>query len=268
MPVSALLVPLLLAQQSAFRADASEATAVRDLSGEEAEPRASLAAQELPVPAFGPMTAIALELPEIGGPATSELVKSDNSPPQMPAAAVPASLGHPPLLAAAKLSSLAMADAAVDDPATAGQDAGSSNEDATENQATLLGCIVETDQNIICPPGVEPAPDEVESGLLEGRRRPGYEAPLPERVTQDNPGALRAPPPEAFPVDQVPIPDRWRLIQSLGLVKERWFDPYNQNTYKGDRPINRDKVPWLPIKGDDWFIAANFVSDTVFEPKS
>ena len=60
---------------------------------------------------------------------------------------------------------------------------------------------------------------------IEGRRRPGYEAPLPDAVTQDNPGAVRAPPPEAFPVDQVPIPDRWRLIESLGVVKERWFDP-------------------------------------------
>jgi hypothetical protein len=104
--------------------------------------------------------------------------------------------------------------------------------------------------------------------LIDGRRRPGYEAPLPEAVTQDNPGAVRAPPPEAFPVDQVPIPDRWRLIESLGVVKERWFDPYNQNTLKGDRPINREKVKWLPIKGDDWFFVANAVSDTVVEPRT
>ena len=103
---------------------------------------------------------------------------------------------------------------------------------------------------------------------IEGRRRPGYEAPLPEAVTQDNPGAVRAPPPEAFPVDQVPIPDRWRLIDSLGVVKERWFDPYGQNTLKGDRPINPEKVKWLPIKGEDWFFVANGVSDTVIEPRT
>ncbi|WP_375195943.1 hypothetical protein [Sphingobium sp.] len=103
---------------------------------------------------------------------------------------------------------------------------------------------------------------------IEGRRRPGYEAPLPEAVTQDNKGAVRAPPPEAFPTDQVPIPDRWRLIESLGVVKERWFDPYGQNTLKGDRPINREKVKWLPIKGDDWFFVANAVSDTVLEPRT
>lgn len=103
---------------------------------------------------------------------------------------------------------------------------------------------------------------------IEGRRRPGYEAPLPDAVRQDNKGAVRAPPPEAFPTDQVPIPDRWRLIESLGVVKERWFDPYGQNTLKGDRPIDREKVKWLPIKGEDWFFVANAVSDTVLEPRT
>ncbi|MEE4289873.1 MAG: hypothetical protein V2J14_10920, partial [Erythrobacter sp.] len=39
-------------------------------------------------------------------------------------------------------------------------------------------------------------------------------------------------------------------------------------TYKGDRPINREKVPWLPIKGDDWFFVANLISDTVYEPRT
>jgi hypothetical protein len=120
-------------------------------------------------------------------------------------------------------------------------------------------------------PVVEAEPDEpppVEREIIEGRRRPDYTEPLPDEVTQTNEGAVRAPPPEAFPVDQVPVPDRWRLIDSLGLVRERWWDPYNQNTYKGDRPINPDKVPWLPITGDDWFFILNGVSDTVFEPRT
>ncbi|MBA4163943.1 MAG: hypothetical protein C0510_04825 [Erythrobacter sp.] len=126
------------------------------------------------------------------------------------------------------------------------------------------------------PEPQEPEPDPpwevdtppVDPEMIEGRRRPDYTGPLPDPVTQDNPGAVRAPPPTAFPVDEIPVPDRWRLIESLGLVKERWWDPYNQNTYKGDRPINPDKVPWLPIKGHDWFFVANIVSDTVFEPRS
>ncbi|WP_291167610.1 hypothetical protein [Erythrobacter sp.] len=120
-------------------------------------------------------------------------------------------------------------------------------------------------------PVVEAEPDEpppVEREIIEGRRRPDYTEPLPDEVTQSNEGAVRAPPPEAFPVDQVPVPDRWRLIESLGLVRERWWDPYNQNTYKGDRPINPDKVPWLPITGDDWFFILNGVSDMVVEPRT
>ena len=116
-------------------------------------------------------------------------------------------------------------------------------------------------------PEVDPLADP-DNGIIEGRKRPGYQQPLPDKVTQDNIGAVRPPPPEAFPTDEFPIPDRWRLIQSLGLVKERWFDPYHQNTYKGDRPISRAKVPWLPIKGDDWFFVASAVSDTVVEVRT
>ena len=112
--------------------------------------------------------------------------------------------------------------------------------------------------------------DDLVTQIIEGRRRPGYRPDLPDALSQDNVGALRPPPPQAFPgmEDQLPVPDRWRLIETLGVVKERWFDPYNQNTYKGDRAIDRSKVKWLPIKGDDWFIVANAVSDTVFEPRT
>ena len=116
-------------------------------------------------------------------------------------------------------------------------------------------------------PEVDPLADP-DNGIIEERKRPGYQPRLPDKVTQDNIGAVRPPPPEAFPTDEFPIPDRWRLIQSLGLVKERWFDPYNQNTYKGDRPIDPAKVPWLPIKGHDWFFVASAVSDTVVEART
>lgn len=90
------------------------------------------------------------------------------------------------------------------------------------------------------------------------RRRPGPTRTLPPAVVQHNEGAVRAPPPEAFPVDQIPVPDRWRLVENIG-VKERWFDPYNQNTLKGDRPL----------KGhNDLFLVLTGVSDTVVEPRS
>lgn len=116
------------------------------------------------------------------------------------------------------------------------------------------------------PAAQEPASPE--EPAADGRRRPGYTDPLPDAITQDNPGAVRAPPPEAFPTDEIPVPDRWRLIETLGLAKERWFDPYNQNTLKGDRPLDPAKLPWLPIEGHDWFVSANLISDTVIEPRT
>ena len=126
------------------------------------------------------------------------------------------------------------------------------------------------------PPAERPeeqTPDE------EGRRRPGTpQHELPDPVVQENPGAIRSPPPEAFPTDQIPVPDRWRLIESLGVVRERWFDPYNQNTLKGDRPLcvgeERPRsygcrlTRALGLHGDGWFLVANAVSDTVIEPRN
>ncbi|WP_051128777.1 hypothetical protein [Sphingomonas sp. MM-1] len=123
------------------------------------------------------------------------------------------------------------------------------------------------------PPSVS-----ADAALIDGRRRPGTHRDLPEPVVQANEGAVRPPPPEAFPVDQFPIPDRWRLIQALcpdrnypaaALTCRSPFDPYHQNFLKGDRPIDlKSKPSWLPIKGDDWFLVLNGVSDTVVEPRS
>jgi hypothetical protein len=94
---------------------------------------------------------------------------------------------------------------------------------------------------------------------LEGRRRPGRVETLPPAETQTpNPNAVSAPPPEAFPTDQFPVPDRWRLIEAIG-VHARWFDPYDQNTLKGDRPIKGTQ---------DWFFTLTGISDTVIEPRS
>jgi hypothetical protein len=140
------------------------------------------------------------------------------------------------------------------------------------------------------PPAPAPSPGQEgptpEDALIQGRRRPGIEQrDLPDAVAQTNEGAVRAPPPEAFPTDQIPVPDRWRLIETLGVVKERWFDPYNQNTYKGDRPIcvrseeederraregrPKCRTPKIfKLKGDEWFFAVSAISDTLLEPRT
>lgn len=134
------------------------------------------------------------------------------------------------------------------------------------------------DQGALAVPGsVEPGAT-VADPMIDGRRRPGYVTELPAPVTQNNVGAVYAPPPEAFPTDQFPIPDRWRLVTALcpdknfvglqAVCKSR-FDPYHQNPLKADVPIQIDKKPFfLPITGDDWFFGINAISDTIVEPRS
>lgn len=123
-----------------------------------------------------------------------------------------------------------------------------------------------------------------DEALIDDRRRPGVEKQLPDRVTQDNPGAVRAPAPEAFPTDEFPVPDRWRIVTSLCPTKDgdksiyalypnlsnvcrSKLDPYHQNILKGDRPLPEGKRPGF-LKEDDWFFVANVISDTVVEPRS
>lgn len=101
--------------------------------------------------------------------------------------------------------------------------------------------------------GVEEQATEI---VEQDRRRPGRPKPDP-RVYTLNPGAV--PPPMLLgDMSSVPVPDRWRIVEAIG-VNERWYDPYHQNTLKGDRPI------WGT---EDWFVVAALTSDTVVEPRT
>ena len=84
------------------------------------------------------------------------------------------------------------------------------------------------------------------------RKRPGENVKIKRELPKIDPSSV--PPPSRYlPRETVPIPDRWRLIEAIG-VNERWWDPYNQNTLKADRPLF-----------DDWFINLAIISDTVLE---
>src|SRR5262249_24746666 len=85
-------------------------------------------------------------------------------------------------------------------------------------------------------------------------QRPGVPAPPPSPPAPDN-GAV-APAPVVDNYHLVPIPDRWRIIEALG-VKDDPLSPYQQNTVKGDRPVF-----------DDWFVELSGVLDTTIEPRS
>jgi hypothetical protein len=104
--------------------------------------------------------------------------------------------------------------------------------------------------------GVLPGPTYDPYASKVPRRRPGHPyEPLPEFPIVNPDGVPPA------PVDQVgeflPVPDRWRIMESLGY-KFPWYDPYNQNVWKGDKPID----------GKDHFLALNFISDTILQPRS
>ena len=202
-------------------------------------------------------------------------------------------------VASALLSLLATAaPAGIDADVQAALDAGSSNIAGGESHsAPFIGPGLRRDDVQFAEASLqqdstdpydraEPPGPPAEEELIEGRRRPGVpQNELPDPVEQVNPGAIRSPPPEAFPAEHIAIPDRWRLIETLGVVRERWWDPYNQNTLKGDRPIciptdeeqqrrreagiARCRTPrFLGLEEHDWFFVAGAVSDTVIEPRT
>ena len=85
-------------------------------------------------------------------------------------------------------------------------------------------------------------------------QRPMAPPPLTYTAPTARPGQIDEPG-RNLPRTVLPVPDRWRLNTALGLTRQNWLDPYNQNDLKGDRP-------WF---GTDWFLNLSAVSDTVLE---
>ena len=171
------------------------------------------------------------------------------------------------------LHAVALASAAPEEAAVAAPVAAPAAADAPVSAAEAV-----TDPSLLATPSAVGPGATVSDPMIDGRRRPGYVTALPPRATQENKGAVSAPPPEAFPTDEFPVPDRWRLVRALCPDKEfvglqtachSQLDPYHQNSLKADIPIRLDKKPFfLPITGDDWFFGLNAVSDTILEPRS
>ena len=86
------------------------------------------------------------------------------------------------------------------------------------------------------------------------RRRPGRLASERPHCEEDG---LRPAFWQPLP-DLVAVPDRWRIVTSLGYP-ERKLDPYHgNNVLKGDRPAF----------GEDWFFSLGMISDSTFEARS
>ena len=100
----------------------------------------------------------------------------------------------------------------------------------------------------------EPMPAPADPDRDVAQRRPGPSEPL--RYLPPLPDPSQVPPPTASARREVlPVPDRWRIMQALGL-KTPWYDPYNQNWLKGDLPFARD-----------WFTNVGVISDTLLEAR-
>lgn len=69
------------------------------------------------------------------------------------------------------------------------------------------------------------------------------------------------PPTPLMPRESLSVPDRWRIMDSLGF-KFPWYDPYNHNVYKGDKPFE-PFAKW----GPDWFLALSAISDSLIETR-
>ncbi|HNP34298.1 MAG TPA: hypothetical protein PKK10_00485 [Woeseiaceae bacterium] len=86
------------------------------------------------------------------------------------------------------------------------------------------------------------------------RRRPGH--PVPANTLCTSQGLAPATWSElpAFSA----VPDRWRIVSSLGY-DEQWLNPYQgNNLLKADRPAF----------GADWFVSVSLISDSTFEQRS
>ena len=109
-------------------------------------------------------------------------------------------------------------------------------------------------------------PVEYQKVAVLRRPKPGEE-PAGEDIVRGDPRSRKgAPSPANRPRsyedlqergDIAPVPDRWRLLETLG-VNGKWYDPYNNNVLKGDKPVY----------GKDVFVQLNLISDTVYEPRA
>jgi hypothetical protein len=105
------------------------------------------------------------------------------------------------------------------------------------------------------------------TGVLQGNQPDGYErrrnevSPVPRvtvandcRITEANPGCMDS-------LVLTAIPDRWRIVDALPGYQMRWWDPYNRNTIKGDKPVLEN------LFGKEWFFNVTAVSDTFYESR-
>lgn len=94
-------------------------------------------------------------------------------------------------------------------------------------------------------------------GVVKAKRqRPGH--PVDEyKLSPCDDDTKLTPWHDTIPLGPV-MPDRWRIVEAIGIESKLW-DPYN-----GHNPLKGD----LPVWGNDWFYNLIAISDTVIEPRN
>lgn len=122
-----------------------------------------------------------------------------------------------------------------------------------------LGPIV-TALAVAQAPALGPVAEEPKTAPVEiERTRPNSE-PLKYELPPIDPKQVEPPTP-LVQRESVSVPDRWRIMDILGF-KFPWYDPYNHNVWKGDKPFE-PFAKW----GPDWFLAISGISDTLIESR-
>ncbi len=126
--------------------------------------------------------------------------------------------------------------------------------------SALLGAAAwpSTAQQVSLPPVSAVAPTPIDPTSEQVIRERPQGKPLKYPLPPIDP--KQVPPPSPLePRASVSVPDRWRIIDSLG-AKTPWYDPYNHNVWKGDKPFE-PLAKW----GPDWFLALSAISDSLME---
>ena len=108
--------------------------------------------------------------------------------------------------------------------------------------------------------GTPAAPTKESTDVPRQRAPSEARAPLKYPLPPIDPTKVE--PPAPYHVrESISVPDRWRIMESLGF-KFPWYDPYNPNVWKGDKPFT-PLAKW----GSDWFVALSAISDTLVESR-
>lgn len=119
--------------------------------------------------------------------------------------------------------------------------------------ATHASAFAQTPVPVEAQRADEPDPTQIERLRPQG-------TPLKYELPPIDPKQV-PPPTPLMPREAVSLPDRWRIVDTLG-IKFPWYDPYNHNVYKGDKPFE-PFAKW----GPDWFLSLSAISDTLIETR-